>query len=178
MQAHMFLAALTLPILLMYFVSGMLYTFDIKGHIEKQKFNVVLDAPARLNLDFFADVAKKNLIAHALPIPDGDMTLRKKKSSYTFRWGGLQYAVSIKTTKTPNVLTMTVRERSLLTQMMRIHRADAGAIFKAIPLILLIGMLFILLSGIYMGLNIPKFRNVMLYTMGFSTAAFLLVFVL
>lgn len=172
----MLLAALVLPILLMYFISGILYTFDVKGHIKKQKIDIILVQPVRLHLDDLAAITEKSLIEHHLPIPDGDMSLKKKKSSYLFRWGDLKYVVSVKTTKNPNILKMTVRERNFLTQVMRIHRADAGLAFKVIPLILLTGMLFVLLSGIYMALTIPKFRNPVLYTMGLSTALFLVMF--
>jgi len=175
-HVHMLLAALVLPILLMYFISGILYTFDIKGHIKKQKIDIVLVQPVRLQLDVLAAITEKSLIQHHLPIPEGDMTLKKKKSSYLFRWGDLKYTVSVKTTKNPKVLKMTVRERNFLTQVMRIHRAEAGMVFKVIPSILLIGMLLVLLSGIYMALSIPKFRKPVLYSMGFSTALFLIVF--
>ncbi len=176
-HVHMLLAALVLPILLMYLISGMLYTFDVKGHIKKQKINIVLEQPMPLRLDAFTAITEKSLIQHHLPIPEGEMSLKKKKSSYLFRWGDLKYAVSVKTTKNPDILRMTVRERDFLTQVMRIHRAEAGVIFKVIPSILLIGMLLILLSGIYMALSIPKFRKPVLYTMSFSTVLFLIVFV-
>ena len=175
-QIHMVLAAILLPILLMYSIGGILYTFDIKGHIQKQKFDIILEQAVQLDLDAFAEVTKENLLAHHLPIPDGDMRLKKKKSSYLFRWGDLQYAVSVKTTANPKILKMTVRERDVLTQVMRIHRADAGTIFKIIPSILFIGILLVLLSGIYMALTIPKFRARVLYTMGLTTVVILIFF--
>ncbi len=172
----MILAAMVLPLLLMYCISGILYTFDIKGHIQKKKFDIVLEQPISLALDTFASVTKQYLLAHQLPIPDGDMTLKKRKSSYLFRWGSLKYTVSVKTTKNPNILNMTVRERSLLTQVMRIHRADAGTMLKMIPSILVAGVLLVLLSGMYMALTIPKYRRPVWYSMGLSTAFILILF--
>ena len=175
-HVHMLLAALVLPVLLMYLISGMLYTFDVKGHIKKQKIDIILAQPVPLRLDALAAITEKSLLQHHLPIPEGEMSLKKKKTSYLFRWGDLKYAVSVKTTKNPKVLKMTVRERNFLTQVMRIHRAEAGVIFKVIPSILLIGMLLVLLSGIYMALSIPKFRKPVLYSMGCSTGLFLIIF--
>jgi len=173
---HMLLAALILPILLMYLISGMLYTFDVKGHIKKQRIDIVLLQPVPLRLDEFAAITEKSLVQHDLPVPEGEMSLKKKKTSYLFRWGGLKYTVSVKTTKNPKVLKMTVRERNFLTQVMRIHRAEAGMVFKVIPSILLVGMLLVLLSGIYMALSIPKFRKSVLYSMGFSMVLLLIIF--
>jgi len=176
-HVHMLLAALVLPILLMYLISGMLYTFDVKGHIKKQKIDIILAQPVPLRLDALAAITEKSLVQHHLPIPEGEMSLKKKKSSYLFRWGDLKYTVSAETNKNAKVLKMIVRERGFLTQVMRIHRAEAGTAFKVIPSILFGGVLLVLLSGIYMALSISKFRKPVLYTMGCSTALFLVFFV-
>lgn len=171
-QVHMLLAAFLLPLALMYFISGALYTLDIKGHIKKQKVILQLEQPFSPNLDVLTQVAKRGLIHKGFPLPSGEPMLKKKKGVYELRWSDLKYAVKLHSTRDPMVAKLTVKKRSFLTQIMRIHRAEAGSVFRFFTLLLVSGLLIIFISGIYMALKIPKFRKPTFLAMGLGLITF------
>ena len=81
MQMHMLLAGFLLPIAIIYFISGALYTLDIKGHIEKQKITLHLEKPFTPDLERLTELTKAALLQRDLPLPDGEPVLRKRHHS-------------------------------------------------------------------------------------------------
>ena len=159
MQLHMLLSSFIFPAVLLYIVSGALYTLDIKGSVAKQTFTVVLEKPFEPNLEQLTGLIEKTLVAKALVLPDGDSNLKKSKDGYKFNWGDLRYSVSGDVKKDTSSVEVTYRERSILTQIMRIHRAEAGIAFKFVSIMAVLGLLLIFMSGFYMAYTMPKFRN-------------------
>lgn len=56
--------------------------------------------------------------------------LRKRRESYELRWDDLAHVVTLTPGHDAVTATLTLKERSTLTQVMRIHRAEVGAVFK------------------------------------------------
>jgi len=168
MKLHVMIAAVMLPVALLYFISGALYTLDVKGSVTKQKINIELQRPFEPNLMVLAKAAKQTLLEHQLPLPSGEPLLKKKKGVYELRWSDLQLAVTVHPSSVnPMRAVMTVRQRSVLTQIMRIHRAEAGSAFIFLSIALVLALLTVVASGVYMGLGIEKFRG-MIYKALFS----------
>ena len=158
-QIHMMLAAFLMPIAIMYFISGALYSLEIKGHVDKQIIPLQLNQPFIPNLDLLSQISKQALLDRSLPLPSGEPELKKNKGSYELRWSDLKYAVKLRPTRNPMTVNLTFRERSLLTQVMRIHRAEAGSVFKVFTFVMVAGLIIMFASGIYMAQTIPKFRR-------------------
>ena len=165
-QLHMLLSSFVLPAVLLYVVSGALYTLDVKGSVAKQTFMVALAKPFEPNLDLLTGVIEKTLVDKALVLPNGDSYLKKSKDGHKFRWGDLRYSVTAVAKKDTSLVEVTYRERSVLTQVMRVHRAEAGTAFKFVSIMAVVGLLLVFLSGIYMAYTMPKFRNSSLIATG------------
>lgn len=159
MQVHMLLAGFLLPIAILYFIGGALYTLDIKGHIKKQVITLQLQQPFEPNLETLARTARAALSARDLPLPDGEPVLKRKHGTYELEWSDLGHRVTLKPGRDIHTVRLTVRERDLLTQIMRIHRAEAGGLFKFLAILLVIGLMAILATGVYMAQSIPKLRR-------------------
>lgn len=166
MQLHMLLSSFVLPAVLLYVVSGALYTLDVKGSVAKQTFMVALEKPFEPNLELLTDVVEKTLVDKALILPNGDSYLKKSKDGYKFSWGDLRYSVTAVAKQDTSLVEFTYRERSVLTQVMRIHRAEAGTAFKVVSIMAVLGLLLVFLSGLYMAYTMPKFRNPSLIATG------------
>ncbi len=164
-QVHMLLAAFLLPIALMYFISGLLYTLDIKGHVKKQEIVVQLEQLFTPNFDDLKKLTIKTLKQKNIPVPSGEPTLKKKKGMHELYWSDLGYAIKLRPTSDPMVATLTVKKRDYLTQVMRIHRAEAGLTFKVLAVLLVSGLMIILISGVVMALSVPKFKRAALRAM-------------
>lgn len=165
-QLHMLLSSFILPAVLLYIVSGALYTLGVKGHVAKQTFTVALEKPFAPDLALLSGVAEKALVERALPVPEGDPYLKKSKGGYKFRWDDLHYAVTLVANKDNRSVALTYRERSVLTQVMRIHRAESGMTFKIVSIMAVAGLLLVFASGLYMAYTVPKFRNPSLLAIG------------
>lgn len=172
MRMHMLLGAFLLPLAILYFVSGALYTVDIKGHIEKQVFTIQLDNPFTPDLERLTGVVERALSDRKLPIPGGDPTLRKRHGSYELRWDDLAQVVTLVPVREANAVALTVKERSLLTQIMRIHRGEAGTTFKVLGIILALGLIVLFATGVQMAHAIPKLRKPVLIAIASGVATF------
>lgn len=173
MRAHMLLAGFLLPIAIIYFVSGALYTLDIKGHVEKQTIRLRLKQPFTPDLDRLTRLTKKTLLERKLPQPDGEPALRKKRGVYELRWDDLAHVVTLVPGHDARTVTLTVRKRSLLTQIMRIHRAEAGTMFKILAVILALGLVVMFATGVQMAQAIPRLRRPVLLAIAGGLVTFL-----
>lgn len=171
-QMHMLLAAFLLPLALMYLVSGILYTLDVKGHIKKQEIMVPLEQAFVPNLEDLKKQTINILKQKHMPTPGGEPSLKKRKGVYELYWSDLKYAVKLQATSHPMTARLTVKKRNFLAQVMRIHRAEAGLVFQVFTIILVLGLMTILLSGVYMALMVPKFKRPVLWVMSLGFATF------
>lgn len=158
-KLHAILACFFIPMATLYFVSGALYALNIKGHIDKQVYNLALDRPFSPDLAQLSDLAKTELDQRGLLHPSGDQTVKEKKGSYEYRWGDLKYLVVINPTDNPLEVELIYRERDPLAQVMRVHRAEAGSLVKIFSISMAISLLMILSSGVFLAVGIPKLRR-------------------
>lgn len=159
-QFHSLLAGFLLPIALVVVIGGALYTMDVKGKVAKTEIDWPLAKPFKADLDWLTVQATQALAQKGLQLPDDEPTLKKKKNGkYVARWNTLSYSVTISGRKHDHAALVTVHQRNLLTQLMRIHRAEAGTAFELVTTTLALGLMFILISGIYLAWAIPKLRK-------------------
>ena len=175
-KVHAILACFFMPLTLLYFVSGGLYALDIKGSVEKQVYTVTLDRPFAPDLAQLSESITSALEQRSLALPSGSPAIRKKKNSYEYLWGDLQRQVMVQPTANPLQVEMVYRQRSPLTQLMRVHRAEAGSLIKALSLSMVVSLLFILGSGVFLAVGMPKLRRTALFALGAGFVAMLAIF--
>ncbi len=176
-QLHMLLSSFVLPAVLLYILSGVLYTLGVKGSVAKQTFTVALERPFTPDLEFLTGVVAKTLAEKSLVFPDGDPSLKKSKSGYKFLLSSLRYSVTVVGKKGEPSVEFTYRERSVLTQVMRIHRGEAGTMFKVVSIMAVAGLLLVFASGLYMAYTMPKFRRPSLIATGLGLLLLLVMVV-
>jgi hypothetical protein len=176
-KLHAILACFFMPMALLYFISGGLYSFDIKGGVDKQVYSVALDRPFAPDLAQLSESVKTALDQHKLSLPTGNPAIRKKKGTYEYRWGDLKRLVVVHPTDDPLKVELVYRERSPLTQLMRVHRAEAGSPIRILSLSLVVSLIFILGSGVFLAVGIPKLRQTALLALGAGFVMILAIFV-
>ena len=178
MKLHLMLAGFFIPLAMIFFIGGVLYTLDIKGEVDKTEIALILEEPFEPNLAVLTEIAQRELIARGFLLPEAEPSLKKKKKGeYTLRWNELGYSVTLKGKLKKYEASLIVRKRSVLTQVMRIHRAEAGVAFKSLSVIFVLGLVLIFASGIYMALAIPKFRQPFFISLLAGSAIMLLLVV-
>ena len=176
MKFHAYLACFILPMATLYFVGGALYSSDIKGHIDKQAYNLPLANPFSPDLAQLSALAKAALEQRELVPPGGEPSIKEKKGSYEYRWGDLKRMVVIKPTNDPLQVELIYRERSPLAQIMRVHRAEAGVLVRIFSITMAVALIVILASGVFLALGIPKLRRTALITLGAGLLLVLTIF--
>jgi hypothetical protein len=88
----------------------------------------------------------------------------------------LKRLVVIQPTKNPLQLELIYRHRSPLTQVMRVHRAEAGLRVKVLSISMAVALIIILASGVYLAVGIPKLRRTALFALGAGFLVLLPVF--
>lgn len=176
-KIHAILACFFMPIALLYFISGALYSFDIKGDVHKQVYTLTLDRPFTADLAQLSQSVRSALEQRELSLPSGDPSISKKGNSYEFRWGDLKHLVVAQPTDNPLELELVYRQRSPLTQLMRVHRAEAGSIIRIYSLSMVISLIVVLGSGIFLAVGMPKLRRTALLALGAGSLVILSVFV-
>lgn len=175
-KIHALLACFFIPMATLFFISGAMYSLDIKGHVDKQVFNLVLDKPFSPNLADLSALARLELMRRELVLPGGDASVVKKKGVYQFRWGDLRHLVVIRATDNPLEAELVYRARSPLTQVMRVHRAEAGVLTSIFTISMAVSLLLILASGVFLAVGIPRLRRGALLALAAGFIALLPIF--
>jgi len=175
-KMHAILACFFLPLALLYFVSGALYSLDIQGGVQKQVFMLALERPLSPDLDQLSDTVMAALEERHLTRPRGDQSIARKKDAFEFRWGDLRTQVVATPTDNPLEVEMVYRQRSLLTQVMRVHRAEAGSRIRVLSLALVASLVLVLASGLFLAIGMPKLRRTALLCLGLGCVVTLSLF--
>jgi hypothetical protein len=176
MKIHAILACFFMPLAILYFISGALYSFDIKGHVDKQVYTLALDRPFAPDLAQLSELAKTALDQRKLSLPTGSPAIKEKKGSYEYRWGDLKRQVVIHPTGNPLQVKLTYRQRSPLTQVMRVHRAEAGSLVRTYSLTMVVSLITILVTGVFLAVGTPKLRRTALVALGAGCLVVLTLF--
>lgn len=166
-----------MPMALLYFISGALYSLDIKGDVDKRVYTVALRQPFAPDLAQLSEPITAALEQRELSLPRGEPAISRKKDSYEFRWGDLRRLVVAKPTDDPLQVELVYRQRSPLTQVMRIHRAEAGSVLSLVSSSMAFALILILASGVYLALGMPRLRHTALLALGAGALVIAYIFV-
>ncbi|MCK5881787.1 MAG: hypothetical protein KAG18_07920, partial [Sinobacterium sp.] len=144
MKAHTLLAAFILPVCIMFFVTGALYTWGIKGGYDSTVYEVQLDAPIRADKAELVAIAKKELALQGVGMPTGRIKIKSLGDSFKLDWAGSNMDVSLEPTSQPLVAAFTVSTPSLYRRFVQLHKAKGGTPFKVYAALMSAGLLLLL----------------------------------
>lgn len=173
MQLHAYFSCFFLPITLVYLMTGMLYFFDIKGQVATE-VEYFVDSPQGWISD--QHEAKAFVLKHLKD--KGHPELPKDYYWEELHdWYGHEQEVLLKPTDDPNVLEIHVKEHDWLKQLLIIHKGFAGWFFKLLSVLFGLSLLFSVISGVIITLQLPKLKVPSLICIGLGAGVFALGFV-
>lgn len=172
-QIHLILASFSLPIFLLYLASGFLYTFNFKGHIQKTEIPIDLEQSINDDLLQVEQIVTKALQKTEFSLPSSTPTLKHKKGHSEVRWNRMSQSFTLQFKAGTNSALLVIRQRDLLTQIMRIHRAESGKGFKVLTLTMVLSLCLVLVSGFYMALSSSKLGKISLIAAGCGLLVFI-----
>lgn len=172
-KAHLLLATFLFPAVLMFLVTGGLYTWGIKGSYNTETYTVALAEPLSADKPALQALVSKELAQLSLAPPTGGSKVKGAGDKLVFEWTGSKRDISLKPLPGELSATLTVNETTWYRNLVQLHKAKGGQIFKVYAAFLAVGLFLILFTGCIMALQAPKYRR--LATL--SSAAGLLLFV-
>lgn len=177
MKVHALLAAFILPVAIMFFVTGALYTWGIKGDYDTTDYEINLTAPVKGELSELVALATNELNKHDIEAPSGQAKVKKIGSAFKLEWTGSKVDIIIEPTSEPLIANLQIKKTSLHRQFVQLHKAKGGEPFKVYAVVLAIALLLLLISGFIMAWQMPKLRTLTLTSASLGIAVFVVMVV-
>lgn len=168
MWAHLLIASVLMPFIIMAAVSGGLYLIGIKGKTEK----TAISLPAGTNLDFKSDALKSEVKAllNQLNLDDGFEYIKNRGKVIQTRPTSRAY---YEFKQTDNGLTLSSVQPDFAKTMIELHKGHGPLSFKLYQKIVAVALILVMLSGVYLGLTNPRLRKSTVTMLVVGTALFL-----
>jgi len=165
---HMYLAAFFAPAVLLVAVSGGLYLLGVKGEVTQevifQSDEITIDSDSA---SLHADVA--NLLSIAgVKSYDFDYVKVKGASLYTRPTSSDHYVIKIK----PGHIELIHAQPDLQSRLIELHKGHGPAAFKTFQQVFALGLVIIILTGLWLGLSAAHLRKSTLLTLGAGAVVF------
>ena len=160
MKLHAYLACFFLPITLLYIVTGMLYFFDFKGEVKSE-----VEYFFEVKEGFPKTEEKAEQIVRNYLVKDKFVELPQDYYLYkgTHDWYGHEREVILKPTDKENVVEIHIMEHDLLLQLLIVHKGFAGTFFKIFSILFGLALLFSVISGVVITLQLPQLKKTSMY---------------
>lgn len=159
-KLHLIAAAFMFPAVLMFLVTGALYTWGNKGEWYESKVEVSLDAPlSTLDEAGMKAIVGEQLATRDIALPSGSASISGEGEDTSFSWTGARSDVSLKPTEDASVAELTINEASTHRWLVQLHKAKGSTWFKAYATALAVVLFLLVLSGVIMGLQVKALRK-------------------
>ena len=177
-KVHILLSTFMLPAALMFLITGGLYTWGYKGSYISEEYAVELAAPLTADTEQLVAVAKAELDARSIAYPTGKAGVKKIGSAYRLEWTGAGLDVLLEPTGSPETATLTIKQTTWYRNLVQLHKAKGGTPFRIYAALLAISLFVILLSGVIMAWQVPKFKKQAIVTLAAGVVAFAAMIIL
>lgn len=172
MKMHALLAAFILPVAIMFFVTGALYTWGIKGGYDTTTHELRLKVPIQGELTELVSLATNELKKQNIEPPSGQAKIKRIGSSFKLEWTGSNMDIILEPTRQPLIAKLQIKNTSWHRQFVQLHKAKGGEPFKVYAVIFATALLLLLISGFIMAWQLPKLRKLTLISTSLGIVVF------
>jgi len=173
-KLHLIMAAVALPPLLMFVITGGLYTLEYKPSSSKNEYRVTMSAPLDGNKEKMKDVVRQVLSEHGLDAPTGKAKVKRSGRSYKMKWSGKNHSANLRaSSRDKMVAVIEVKTPSWYNRLMRLHKGKGSDLFDMFAIAMSVFVTFILLTGVWIGLKTAAYKTLTIQALGLGSALFL-----
>jgi len=165
---HLYLSAFFAGIVVLMALSGGLYLLGIKGETTDTEIARISGGRALLN-DPSVDAVAAVLARAGVPDFAFGYARASGKRVYTRPTSETSYVMEVR----GDTITVTRQVPDLQKRMIELHKGHGPRAFKTFQKIFAAGMVFIILSGVWLGLSAPRLRRPTLLAVGSGLLVFL-----
>jgi len=169
---HMLTAAFLFPAILLFLITGALYTWGAKGDYVTTDYPVTLSAPLSDDVPTMQAIVVKELAARDIVPPTGIASVKPVGDSFQLDWTGSRRDVTLEPGETVTSAKLIVKDTSWHRFFVQLHKAKGGVPFKIYAVILALGLFFLVASGLIVALKVPNMRRGALVASVVGLAAF------
>ena len=167
---HMYLAAFFAPAVLLMAISGGLYLVGIKGDVEEKTIFTSQASIDPASTSLKADVDKL-LVEAGVTSFDYEYVKVSGDRLYTRPTSSDHYIIESSDT----AIEVIQAQPSLQKRMIELHKGHGPTLFKTFQQVFAVGLIFIMLSGLWLGLSNKRLRRSTLITAASGMALFALL---
>ena len=171
-KLHLVAAAIMLPAILMFLVTGALYTWGETGEWNEETVTVDLAAPLPRDEADLRSLAAGVLSDRDVPLPSGKSSVSGEGEDLSFQWTGARSDVSLKATGDPRVAEATIKQASLHRWLVQLHKAKGSVFFKLYATLLALVLLALSVSGVILGLQVRAYRRLTILSSAIGVVGF------
>ncbi len=175
-KIHLMMAAVALPLLLMFVITGGLYTFEYKPSSETKEYRMTMSAPLDGDVEKMKNIVRQVLSEHDLGVPTGKAKVKRSGRSYKMKWSGKNHSVKLRvSSRDHRVAVIEVKTPSWYHRLMRLHKGKGTDLFDIFSITMSIFVVFILFTGVWIGLKTAAYKALTVKALGLGTALFLVM---
>ena len=147
-QAHLLVAALFTPVILLMAISGGLYLLGVKGNVEQTK----LTTPPGVGIDLESSTLQEDvgqLVARLDPDYSFEYLKVKGDTLFTRPTSKIHYELKV----ADQGISIFRNEPSLQNAMVELHKGHGPRAYKTLQKVMAGGLIFVLISGMWLGLS-------------------------
>lgn len=172
-KVHLLLAAFTFPAILMFLLTGALYTWGITGKSDETEHRITLTAPLERDEAAVKALVVEQLDRLGFSEPSGRSRIRGDGPDWTFDWSGSQAEVSLKPGDNATSAKMTVKQSTLYRVFVQLHKAKGATWFRAYASFVAFTLFLLVATGLALCFAIPAFRRMTIWTSAAGAATFI-----
>ena len=176
-EIHMLLASFMFPVALMFLITGGLYTWGLKGSYNSEVHTISLEKPLAADQEYLVSLARRELERLGVSVPSGGASLKKGGTSWKLEWTGSARDIVLEPTVNELVAQLTVKETTWYRNLVQLHKAKGGQLFKFYAAGLAVALFIILFSGFVMAWQMPAYRKRALVFSAAGVVIFLLAII-
>ncbi len=170
LSLHLLLASFMAPAFIMVAISGGLYLIGIKGaNIESE-----VSVPAQFSLDLSSNELEQDVrtILGQLDLKTNFEYLRIRGSSITTRPTSREH---LRLNVTDEGLKIQIVKPDLQSSLIELHKGHGPTLFKTYQKLVALGLIFVMLSGLWMGISNKMMRKKTLVATALGLATFIVL---
>jgi hypothetical protein len=165
---HLYLSAFFAGVVVLMALSGGLYLLDIKGE-NAQSVVAVIDGGAALLSDPTKEAVSAAIARAGVSGFDFDYVRTSGSKVYTRPTSATNYVLEV----VDDSITVTRQVPDLQKRMIELHKGHGPTLFRTFEKVFAAGMVFIILSGVWLGLSAERLRKPTLLAAGSGLMVFL-----
>jgi len=175
MKVHALLAAFSLPVMIMFFVTGALYTWGVKGDYVTTVHEIRLEQPVKDKLASLVSLASDELTKRNMELPSGQAKVKRAGTSFMLEWTGSETDVVLEPTSQPRIVKLKIKQTGWHRQFVQLHKAKGGVPFKVYATLFAFVLLVLLITGFVMAWQTPKLRRMTLLSSVLGAGVFVVM---